>query len=96
MKSVELLKSSRRRYYKFTAIDDCTGLRIVRIERDRKRRAGRGPTPFPDQTGDRGRQPEKCGRVNEDGRPGSWYTACSAGRRVVAVAGGSPVPRLRA
>jgi hypothetical protein len=61
---------------------------------------GRGPAAVPhhfaDPPGGMGRQPEKCGRLTEDGRPGSWYTACSATRRVVAVAGGSPVPRLRA
>lgn len=43
-----------------------------------------------------GRQRVKCGRDTQEDRPGSWYTACSAACRVVAVAGGSPVPRLRA
>ena len=31
MKFIEPLKGSRKRYYQFTAIDDCTRLRILRI-----------------------------------------------------------------
>ena len=31
MKFIEPIKGSRKRYYQFTAVDDCTRLRILRI-----------------------------------------------------------------
>lgn len=71
--------------------------RLPRAGGSRKVRFGpRSHTVFADPTGGPGCQPEKCGSVTQDIRPGSWYTACSAIRRVAAVAGASPVPRLRA
>jgi len=62
-----------------------------------KARCCRSGFLLPPARGDRLRlQSEACGRVTKDSFPGSWYTACSAGCMKVAVATGSPVPRLRA
>ena len=70
---------------------------VHRQQPEAKARCRRSGFLLPPARGDRLHlQSEACGRVTKDSFPGSWYTACSAGCMKVAVATGSPVPRLRA